>query len=200
MEKTLFICHRINKSCELDNVENDQGIELDLRDQGDKLILSHDPFNTGEEFEQFLKKYTKQFIILNIKSERIEYKILELLKKYNIQNYFFLDSSFPMIYQLNKIGEKKIAIRFSEFESIESVEKVKDLVEWVWIDCFNDSPLDKKSYNMIKKLGLKICLVSPELQGHDKNKIDKFKESIKNNKFKIDAICTKYYNIKYWKK
>lgn len=200
MEKTLFICHRINKSCELDNVENDQGIELDLRDQGDKLILSHDPFNTGEEFEQFLKKYTKQFIILNIKSERIEYKILELLKKYNIQNYFFLDSSFPMIYQLNKIDEKKIAIRFSEFESIESVEKVKDLVEWVWIDCFNDSPLDKKSYNMIKKLGLKICLVSPELQGHDKNKIDMFKESIKNNKFKIDAICTKYYNIKYWKK
>ena len=32
---------------------------------------------------------------------RLRAKLL-LLKKYNIKNYFFLDSSFPMIYLLNK--------------------------------------------------------------------------------------------------
>ena len=56
-------------------------------------------------------------MILNIKSERIEYKVLNLLQKYNINNYFFLDSSFPMIYQLSEEGEKNIAVRYSEFES-----------------------------------------------------------------------------------
>ena len=51
----------------------------------------------------------------------------------------------------------------------------------------------------IKENNLKICLVSPELQGHNISMISKFKKIIKDNRFLIDAICTKYYNIKYWK-
>ena len=200
MENTLFICHRINNSDELEKVQETQGIELDLRDKGEKIILCHDPFGDGEDFEDFLKKFNKKLIILNVKSERIEYKVLELLRKYNIKEYLFLDSSFPMIYQLNKINEKNIAIRFSEFETIESVEKVKNMVKWVWVDCFNDFPLDQKSYTTIKKLGLKICLVSPELQGHDITMVDTIKNIIDSNNFHIDAICTKYYNIKLWNK
>ena len=48
----------------------------------------------------------------------IELKVLELLKKYNIKHYFFLDSSFPMIHKLSKGGEKNIAIDFPEFEGM----------------------------------------------------------------------------------
>tara|TARA_Y100001933_G_C18994925_1_gene562077 strand:+ start:380 stop:982 length:603 start_codon:yes stop_codon:yes gene_type:complete len=199
MDKTLFICHRINKSIELKNVLPQYGIELDLRDTDDNIILSHDPFLDGEDFEHFLQNYNKKLMILNIKSERIEYKVLDLLQKYNVKDYFFLDSSFPMIYQLNNINEKNIAIRFSEFESIESVKLVKKMVKWVWIDCFNHFPLTQESYKIIKDLGLKICIVSPELQGHDTNKIKEFREIIHNNNFHIDAICTKYYNIPLWK-
>ena len=44
MKNTLFICHRINNSDDLKTVNDTQGIELDLRDKGDKLILCHDPF------------------------------------------------------------------------------------------------------------------------------------------------------------
>lgn len=199
MNNTLFICHRINTSNELDNVEVNQGIELDLRDKDNNIILSHDPFSDGELFDDFLKKYDKNLIILNIKSERIEWKVLDLLKKYNISNYFFLDSSFPMIYQLSKNDETNIAIRFSEFESIESIKLVKNMVKWVWIDCFNNFPLNEESYNIIKNLGLKICIVSPELQGYNTDRIREFKKIINDNKFEIDAICTKYYNIKLWK-
>jgi len=199
MNNTLFICHRINTSNELDNVEVNQGIELDLRDKDNNIVLSHDPFSDGELFDDFLKKYDKNLIILNIKSERIEWKVLDLLKKYNISNYFFLDSSFPMIYQLSKNDETNIAIRFSEFESIESIKLVKNMVKWVWIDCFNNFPLNQESYNIIKNLGLKICIVSPELQGYNTDRIREFKKIINDNKFEIDAICTKYYNIKLWK-
>lgn len=204
MENILFINHRINKSQELDNVNFDYGVEIDLRDKGNDVILSHDPFENGENFEDYLKKYeqrklNKNLMILNIKSERIEYKVLELIKKYNIENYFFLDSSFPMIYQLNKIGEKNIAIRFSEFESIDSVKLVKNMVKWVWVDCFTHFPLSLKSYKKIKEFGLKICIVSPELQGYNTEKIKDFKKIIKENCLEIDAICTKHYNIKLWK-
>lgn len=43
-------------------------------------------------------------MILNVKSERIEHKILELLRKYNIKDYFFLDFTFPMIKILAENG------------------------------------------------------------------------------------------------
>ena len=103
-----------------------------------------------------------------------------------------------MIYQLNKINEKNIAIRFSEYESIESVLLVKDMVKWVWVDCFNKFPLTKNNYNKIKKAKLKICIVSPELQKHSIEKINNFKKLISENNFVIDAICTKKYLIDNW--
>ena len=74
------------------------------------------------------------------------------------------------------------------------------MVRWVWIDCFNHFPLTEKIYHKIKACGLKICLVSPELHGHNVIRIEEFKKIIKDNRFIIDAICTKYYNINKWKK
>ena len=50
MENTLFICHRIKNSDDLKKVERKQGIELDLRDKGDKIILCHVPFGDGRQF------------------------------------------------------------------------------------------------------------------------------------------------------
>jgi hypothetical protein len=194
-----YYSHRINTINELSNVSKEYGIELDLRDdREDGLILAHDPFTEGEQFDNFLKYYDKSSIILNIKSERIEHRVLDSLKKYNIKNYFFLDCSFPMIYNLHKLSENNIAIRFSEFESIETVLLIKNMVRWVWIDCFQKFPLTIETYNKIKESGLKICLVSPELQGHNIELINEFKNIIKKNRFLIDAICTKYYNIHLW--
>ena len=197
-QNVFYFAHRINTTENLKKIPKQYGIELDLRDYGKELMLEHDPFTGGEKFEDFLKSYNKSSIILNIKSERIEYKVLELLKKFNINEYFFLDSSFPMMYTLSKEGEKNIAIRFSEYESIDSVLLMKDKVKWVWVDCFNNFPLNQENYKKIKESGLKICLVSPELQKHNIERINEFKTIIYKNNFKIDAICTKVYNINKW--
>lgn len=194
-----FFTHRINTTTQLSTIDTKYGVELDLRDYGDQLVLEHDPFTGGQLFEDYLKEYKHSGIILNIKSERVEEKVLELLKKYNVTNYFFLDSSFPMIYQLNKkYDEQNIAIRFSEFEPIEAVLKVSNMVKWVWIDCFTNFPLTPETYKQIKEADLKICLVSPELQGHSIDMIIEIKEEIKKNNYEIDAICCKEYNIKLW--
>jgi len=194
----MFSCHRINTIKELKKIDTTYGVEVDLRDNmyGD-LHLSHDPFILGELFEDYLKEYEHSFIILNIKSERIEWKILDLLKKYNIKNYFFLDSSFPMIYQMSNKNEKNIALRFSEFEGIDTIIEMKNKVSWVWVDCFTKNPLTPEIYKILKDNNLKLCFVSPELQGQPDN-IDLYKNYFKNNNIKLDMICTKYYNIKKW--
>jgi len=84
-----YIAHRINTIEELKTIPKEYGVELDLRDFGDRLILQHDPFKDGEDFEEYLKYYNHGTMILNIKSESIEHKVLELIKKYKIEKYFF---------------------------------------------------------------------------------------------------------------
>ena len=193
-----YIAHRINTIEELKNIPREYGVELDLRDFGDRLILQHDPFKNGEDFEEYLKHYNHGTMILNIKSERIEHKVLELIKKYNIKKYFFLDSSFPMIYLLSKDNEKNIALRFSEFEGIDTILNMQDKVKWVWVDCFSKLSITQKNYNLLKEKGFKFCLVSPELQGQSE-KMDNYKQYLDDENIVFDAICTKIYNINKWK-
>ena len=116
----IYCAHRINNIHQLKKIPIKYGIELDLRDNSNGDIhISHDPYVEGELFRYFLQHYHHAFIILNIKSERIELKILEILSEFKISNYFFLDSSFPMIHNLIQRGESNIAIRFSEYEGID---------------------------------------------------------------------------------
>lgn len=184
----LKIAHRINTVQQLREVSPEYGIELDLRYEGEKLIMHHDPFVTGELFEDLLKEYKHSLIILNVKTEGIEEEVLRLLKKYNVENYFFLDLSLPYLIKYMRKGEKNIAVRFSEYEPIEFVMSFKDKVEWVWVDCFTKLPLDDTSYNLLKK-HFKLCLVSPELQGYSLDRIEEFKTQLANKS--IDAVCTK---------
>lgn len=195
----IYIAHRINTIKELKEVPAEYGVEVDLRDCGQRLIMVHDPMSHGEDFEKYLKHYHHKLIILNIKSERIEFKVLELLKKYKVKNYFFLDSSFPMIYTLSEAGQKNIAARFSELEPIESALRIKNRIKWLWVDCPSRFPVDKKIYGLIKKAGLKTCLVSPELWGRYAD-VEKYIEYIRKNKFVFDAVCTKAKNIPVWQK
>lgn len=192
-----FIAHRINTTEELHALPREYGVEVDLRDCNDRLILSHDPFSNGEDFEDYLKHYNHGTMILNIKSERIEHRALELLKKYNIKNYFFLDSSFPMIFLLSSQGESNIALRFSEYEGLDTIWAMKGKVRWVWVDCFTKLPINSENYRLLKENGFKICLVSPELQGRPQD-IELYRNYLKQENIIFDAICTKSYNIAKW--
>lgn len=192
-----FIAHRINTVHQLKAIPRQYGVELDLRDRGSRLILQHEPFADGEDFEQFLTHYRHGTMILNIKSERIEHEVLRLLRKHGIDRYFFLDSSFPMIHLLSKAGESNIALRFSEYEGLDTVMAMKERVRWVWVDCFQRFPMDRPEYDFLKAAGFKLCLVSPELQGREDD-IRSYRAYIEENAFVFDAICTKVHNIPRW--
>lgn len=195
--KTEYIAHRVNTVEALKNLSHEFGVELDLRDEAGELIISHDPFVMGESFEAYLQAYHHGTMILNIKSERIEHRVLELIRKYEIRSYFFLDSSFPMIFLLSKEGERNVALRFSEFEGLDTLRNMAGMVDWVWVDCFTKLPLNSSDYNALKAMGYKLCLVSPELQGRD-NDIEAYKAQLASDGIIFDAICTKSYNISRW--
>lgn len=192
-----IIAHRINTLNELKSIPHEYGVEIDLRDSGDRLILQHDPFVDGEDFEPYLAKYQHGTMILNIKSERIEHRVLELLKQYGIKKYFFLDSSFPMINLLSSQNEHNIALRFSELEAIDTIVNMQGRCQWVWVDCFTKLPITKKIEEQFRTLGYKLCLVSPELQGRQDDLLA-YKKYLDDENIVFDAICTKVRNKKNW--
>jgi hypothetical protein len=202
-----IISHRINKIKDLQEVDHENGIEVDIRYHNNDLILHHDPFNhqatSLEKFENLLAEYVKNHkgtIILNIKTEGVELECINLMNKYGYKNWFFLDLSMPyFVTYSNKAASGEIegfapdnlAVRFSEFEPIEYALSFKDKVRWVWVDCFTKMPLDKKNYKMLKDVNFKLCLVAPELQKHKIERTFEFQEILQKNNINLDAVCTK---------
>ena len=119
-----IIKHRINSVNQLKSCEY-FGIELDLRYHKNDIILHHDPFLIGETFEDLLKVFKLNFIVLNIKSEGIEEEVLRLVKKYKVPDYFFLDTSIPFMIKYISRGWSKFGVRFSEYEPLELALKFK---------------------------------------------------------------------------
>lgn len=123
---------------------------------------------------------------MNIKSEGIEKDVINIVNKYNINNYFLLDVTFPFIIKYINKDFHRFAVRFSEFESIETCVNLKGLVEWVFIDNFTKLPLDEKAYSFLNK-NFKMCVVSPELLGRE-HELSITKEILKT--YPVDAILT----------
>lgn len=185
--KTIY-SHRVNSTIQLASVPSSFGIELDLRSNGERIIVTHDPFTEGEDFESYLKQYKHSGIILNTKEEGLENRLIELMMRFEIENYFFLDLSLPFLVKTIRNGCNKVAVRFSEYEPIEFVKKFEGMAEWIWVDCFTKNLLTPETYAYLNK-HFKICIVSPELQGHPIEWIQQFQESFES--FQIDAVCTK---------
>jgi len=188
------IIHRVNSIKKLKQVDTSFGVEIDIRSFGDKLILNHEPFENGELFSEWLKFYNHKFLILNTKEEGLEEMILLELGKKGINNFFFLDLSFPFLIKLANEGEKRCAVRLSEFEDIKTVINLSGLVSWVWVDCFTKFPMTRLELDLLKEThGFNLCIVSPELQGRgSEDSIKKFVNDINMLNLNIDAVCTKY--------
>jgi len=194
----LYVAHRINEINQLKQTPSEMGVEIDIRSNGQDLILQHDPFTAGTKFHDWLKCYQHQLIILNIKEEGLEERILSYLNEFNITNYFFLDQSFPFLVKSARQGQKQSAVRLSEYESIYTAITLARQVNWVWIDYFTKFPLNRSEVNELKQLDFKLCMVSPELQGYDPEvEINKLADLFSSSQIQLDAICTKRPDI--WK-
>ena len=191
-----LISHRRNTVSELLATDSKYGIEVDIRSKGDRLIIHHDPFVAGESFDEWIDAYRHGTLILNVKEEGLEARLIALMQSKGIADYFFLDQSFPFLVKWSKAGEHRCAVRVSEFESIETALTLAGKVDWVWVDCFTRFPLSEHDARSLKDAGFKLCLVSPELQGRDANvEIPHLVSLLKERTIAADAVCTKRPNL-----
>jgi hypothetical protein len=196
--KTKFIFHRSNSLSQAALVKKPSGAEIDLRLSFGEVIVAHDPYESGCTFKDWLKVFSGDFVVLNLKEMGLQEIVLTELQNQRPElNYFFLDLAMPDLLKSLALG-MNCAARISEFESIDVIQKVD--APWYWLDSFTgnwdflnriDGQADLKNK--------KFCLVSPELQGRDLETGTESREIIKtlnNLSLPLNAVCTK--NPIFW--
>ena len=179
--------HRVNS---LDKVDPNFGIEIDIHDYNNELVLAHDhPNDQSIKLNDFLKTISKNHLLaINIKSSEIEAELKSILVNLKISNYLTFDWSVPSLFKALSY-DITCAFRLSEYE--------KDIIPnctWAWIDSFHSIWYDVDFLSSLKKSGLKLAIVSPELHNR-KSEMKKIKDIV--NAVKVDAICTNLTNFWY---
>lgn len=180
--------HRINTVDALQAIPLEHGIEFDLRSSGSDVLVTHDPFTTGPRIEDFFPHIGPRPCIFNVKTEGIEERVRALAAQHGIEDYFFLDCSVPAAMKLARAGETRLAVRYSEVEPVEAVRAWREKAQWVWVDCFSRFPDDAATWRELSE-HFRLCVVSPELQGHDATTTAALRESLRDRPF--DAVCSK---------
>ena len=199
---TIYVAHRQNTLKNLESLidDNIKSIEIDLRTNKNKIIISHDPFLNGLEFIKNIKRLKNFFLIIDFKSTGFSEKVLKILIKEKI-NFLFLNLiSSEQDYLIKKSYSKNLFLRFSSIEKPNLNIRYFKKIKWVWFDFFNGKLITIKEYNYIKKYKKNICLTSPDLIDNSKLKTLKYIKYLNKKKIKIDMVCTKRHNIKLWRK
>ena len=192
-----FIIHRVNKIKDLKALPKKFGAEIDIRTMGSKLILNHEPFNKGDILENYLENYEHKTLVLNLKEAGIEKEVLKLVKIHLIKSFFLLDVEMPYMYSATKKGQKNIAVRFSEYESLDLTKYFQGKLNWVWIDTVTKLPINLNNAKILSKF--KSCIVCPERWGRKKD-IKKYKKKLFKLEFKPTSIMTSLDCVDEWTK
>ena len=92
-------------------------------------------------------------------------------------------------------------MRVSDFESPETVFKLRKKINWVWLDCFKNFNISIAKIKKLANLRYKICIVSPTLHNRRISKNDKkFFKKLKKKNIKIHMICEKIEKFSQWEK
>ena len=207
MIKTKLISHRVNSITQLQKCPQRFGVEIDVRNHGSELIVTHDPFDmNGPKLQDWLAEYKHNFLIVNVKEEGLEPQVLKHLALHEIKEYFILDESLPYIRKYALAGVSNFAVRYSEIEAAQTainlqadLKKHNQHIEWVWCDSFNGAPPMEADIKALRNAKLKICQVSPELHfvGEPslwEKKIENFHKILMEcyqDDFRPDMVCTK---------
>ena len=191
-----LIAHRRNTVPELVATPVRYGVEVDLRSAGDALVLHHDPFVAGEDFRCWLDAYRHGTLILNVKEDGLEPRVTALMRERGIEDYFFLDQAFPSLVNCARAGERRCAVRVSEFESVATALTLAGRINWVWVDCYTGFPLTQQEARQLTAAGFKLCIVSPELQGRDAvAEVPALATLLRTCRIRPDAVCTKHPDL-----
>lgn len=169
------------------------GIELDIRDFGGELVVSHDLASTASpSFGEVLSVISDQpvgVLALNVKSDGL----LPLLEGFQSQlrsmDHFFFDMSLPELLRYESAGWP-IALRFSEFEPTEAHSHFSPkAVAALWLDSFQSDGWLLHQWEGLLANDLPMYVVSPELHNRKPQAIWMKVTDTRKNGFNI-GICT----------
>lgn len=191
-----IIIHRVNKIKDLNKLDQKFGVEIDLRSYKNKVILSHEPFENGDNFEDYIDNYKHGTLVLNIKEAGIENEVLKIVKKNKkIKNYFLLDVETPYLFKCLNKKNKVSALRVSYYEPLEKLKKFKLLFNWFWLDSIIKLDFSDNDIKLLNKY--KTCFVCPERWGKPEL-ISFYKNYFKKKKIKISAVMTSIKYVEKW--
>lgn len=151
-------------------VQRGYGLEIDVRDSGKDLIVSHDAFADPtfrfEECRELLQSSTtSQVWAINIKADGLAGYLSRVLSDWQIprDRYFFFDMSVPDTRGYLSLG-LPVFTRLSEVErEIAYLEQASG----VWVDAFDGQWYTAKDLTDLASRGKQLAIVSPELHGRD---------------------------------
>ena len=190
-----IVIHRVNERALLREIPRQFGAEIDIRADGSQLVLNHDPFKGGERFTDWLECYEHGLLVLNIKEAGIESEVIRLVELRGVERFFLLDVEFPYIYRVCRAGERRIALRYSEDEAIETVENYRGKADWVWIDTNTRLPLTTAILSRLA--GFQTCLVCPERWGRPQD-IPAYRRKMVELGFQPSAVMTSLPCVQAW--
>jgi hypothetical protein len=148
-------------------LEKGFGVETDVRDFKGRLVISHDPphstndFDLCNLFELVGEINSNARIALNIKSDGLQKKLKEIVveKHLKMENFFVFDMSIP-----DTLGYRKMKMpfysRLSEYET--ELNLLKTAVG-AWVDNFSGDFEQIEYSKKILEMGKRVAFVSPEL-------------------------------------
>lgn len=189
---TLICAHRVNEPAALREVSPELGVEIDLHADGDRLVLVHDAFSSGPDFEDWLADYHHRFIVLNTKEEGLEARITAALDARGITEWAFLDQSFPFLVRGLRNGETRTMVRISEYESVATALALAPRPDWVWVDSFTGQWPTAGDLERLAGHGYRLMVVSPELQGRSlEDEIQVITDRFDAAGVPMHGVCTK---------
>lgn len=170
------------------------GTETDIRDFNGELVISHDIASENcislKKFFEIYKSFNKNLsLALNIKADGLQSKLKELIKRYEIENYFVFDMSTPdkILYLKHDL------VTFTRQSEYETTPICYDKASGVWMDEFYEHWIDKTALQRHLANGKKVCIVSPELHRREyKKEWQDYKQIAKELKRNDIMICTDY--------
>jgi hypothetical protein len=174
-----------------DSLSQGFGLETDIRDCLNNLVISHD-LPTTESIPLPLAEFSTltegQLIAWNIKADGLIPLILRDFNKDLIDHSVFFDMSIPETLNYKKKGLPYL-VRLSEYETLNSL--ITDS-KGVWIDSFHDQWYEINIVESLLKTSKIVILVSPELHGREHISLW---QSLKNkglHKNENFYLCTDY--------